>query len=367
LCLSHRWGGSKIIPTTTATLEARKASIPFIDMPKTFQDAIRVTRFLGYQYLWVDSLCILQDKLDDWEKEAGKMGDIYRNAVVTTVASGATSADSGCFVGDSHSFPCELGTFTIHQGCADQEHEQHPCAVFASPPVQVQPYARRHDFRPRGPLDTRGWVLQEEIMSARSLVFAAEGAYWECLSNVASEADPMGRNWCNTATIMPNPKGGGSILASLAWCHMVENDSAREFTKESDRLVALQGLINVMGKTLGHRCQAGLWEGPGILTYQLVWQRALVAKPLARPRRQREGIINLATMPSWSWAQVNQQVHFPTAAFRAPNNSLLIEILNVDTREGNGRIAGRLTVKGIIKTVLAMPRKLEAKGRNPWL
>ncbi len=66
-------------------------------MPKTFRYAVRVTRDFGFRYVWIDSLCILQDKLKDWKEEARKMGSIYRNAVFTITAASATSADSGCF------------------------------------------------------------------------------------------------------------------------------------------------------------------------------------------------------------------------------------------------------------------------------
>src|SRR5436305_14453620 len=68
VALSHCWGKSKIPVTDTPNLLERKKGIQFQSLPKTFQDAIVVTRRLGYQYLWIDSLCIVQDSHRDWER-----------------------------------------------------------------------------------------------------------------------------------------------------------------------------------------------------------------------------------------------------------------------------------------------------------
>lgn len=50
--------------------------------PQTLRDAITITKSLGFRYLWIDALCILQDSKGDWEKEAAVMGKVYFNAVV---------------------------------------------------------------------------------------------------------------------------------------------------------------------------------------------------------------------------------------------------------------------------------------------
>jgi hypothetical protein len=57
--LSHRWGGISSITTTTNTISQRMRAIPYKELPKTFQDAVTITRSLGVKYLWIDSLCIL--------------------------------------------------------------------------------------------------------------------------------------------------------------------------------------------------------------------------------------------------------------------------------------------------------------------
>jgi len=95
--LSHCWGTHQTIKTTKATLLDRMQTIPFQILPKTFQDAVIVTRQLGLRYLWIDSLCIIQDCIDDWRYEAARMAAVYSNAVVTVAATAAEDTQvKGC-------------------------------------------------------------------------------------------------------------------------------------------------------------------------------------------------------------------------------------------------------------------------------
>lgn len=97
ICLSYCWGKSREFTTTRATLEERKRQIMIANMPKTYQDAICMARELGVSYLWIDSLCICQDDVDDWERESAKMSSIYANAYLTIGASRARDSAGGFF------------------------------------------------------------------------------------------------------------------------------------------------------------------------------------------------------------------------------------------------------------------------------
>ncbi|KAL1614359.1 hypothetical protein SLS54_009786 [Diplodia seriata] len=100
VALSHCWGPPDKHPlrTTTATLAKHLKGIEFEQLPKTFQDAAIITRALGLKYLWIDSLCILQDNEDEWREEVGKMGSLYQLATLTVAASGAHDASEGCYM-----------------------------------------------------------------------------------------------------------------------------------------------------------------------------------------------------------------------------------------------------------------------------
>ncbi len=93
--LSYCWGDGVSVRTTTATLAQLKAGIPVADLPRTFRDAVELTRDLGLAYLWIDALCIVQDSASDWEAESALMGHVYTGASLSIAATSAASADGG--------------------------------------------------------------------------------------------------------------------------------------------------------------------------------------------------------------------------------------------------------------------------------
>lgn len=173
-------------------------------MPQTFQDAIQVTRKLGLRYIWIDSLCIVQDRPSDWEAEAEKMGSYYRNAHLTLVAGSAISADSGLFFSITRpAVPCHVGSVSLElQDCKCDVHgdEPHMFSLFAREP-QMNRGHYRTSARPTCSLDERAWVLQEEVLSARSLIFTDQGLYWECADLSASEFHPHGSEYQYTRSL----------------------------------------------------------------------------------------------------------------------------------------------------------------------
>jgi len=87
--LSHMWGDVNVSPplqTIRYNYGEVKQSIPIRRLPRNFRDAVETCRRLGIQYVWIDSLCILQDSTEDWQKEALEMHRVYRNAEVTIIA-----------------------------------------------------------------------------------------------------------------------------------------------------------------------------------------------------------------------------------------------------------------------------------------
>lgn len=97
LTLSYCWGQGNKMLTTPSRLEAYQNELPVEDMPATFRDACKVTQALGYRYLWIDALCIIQDDPVDVQREMSRMGCIYQNSEVTIFAAKGSSTDSGLF------------------------------------------------------------------------------------------------------------------------------------------------------------------------------------------------------------------------------------------------------------------------------
>lgn len=95
--LSHCWGSQSLLMTKRASLRRHEQSIDWHLLSKTFQDAIHVTNRLGVNFIWIDSLCIVQDDHDEWLSEASKMASIYSQSVFTIAATRAHNGDDGCF------------------------------------------------------------------------------------------------------------------------------------------------------------------------------------------------------------------------------------------------------------------------------
>lgn len=94
--LSYCWGESQhLLKTTLTSLEKHMRGISFTRLPKTIQDAVKVARGLSINYLWVDSLCIIQGSQEDWEIESAKMSEYFGNAHITIAASSASNAQAG--------------------------------------------------------------------------------------------------------------------------------------------------------------------------------------------------------------------------------------------------------------------------------
>jgi Heterokaryon incompatibility protein (HET) len=165
IALSHCWGESQLISTKTASIEAHYEAIKWNDLPKTFQDAVVVTGKLGIRFLWIDSLCIIQDDPDDWLREAKCMEKVFASAYCTIAASSAKNSTEGFLIPRpvkqavrlaDNVYACEVG----------QNFD--------------------HDIE-SAVLNQRGWVLQERALSPRTIHFTATQTYWECGSVIRCE------------------------------------------------------------------------------------------------------------------------------------------------------------------------------------
>lgn len=94
--LSHCWGSGPRLTTTKSNWAKLAVNISFETLPPLFQDAIVITRQLGLRYIWIDSLCIIQDSLRDWETESSKMGSIYQNSYITIAATNSGDGSARC-------------------------------------------------------------------------------------------------------------------------------------------------------------------------------------------------------------------------------------------------------------------------------
>lgn len=299
VALSYCWGDSRHLQTIKATFLTFQKLIPTKCMPKTFKDAIFVTYNLGIQYLWIDNLCIIQDDPVDLCENINHMGSIYRDAIFSIFAAAAPNADRGLFVNrDSRWYqPCPL---EISVTAEDGRSGGKLFAISTSYPSRSSP------------LYKRGWVLQEEVLSSRNLIFGPRMLSWKCSMSHADEAHPWFltpsniiidhnialRQWLFVPDSIKSRKRSTTHRRNQfdAWYTMVEDFSARELTFTSDTLPALAGLANLFATS--YRCTyvAGLWKED--LQVGLAWYVVEGCSVSSSAHQQNPN------SPSWSWSSV---------------------------------------------------------------
>ncbi|KAJ4348865.1 uncharacterized protein N0V89_010244 [Didymosphaeria variabile] len=256
VALSHCWGSKQIITTTTSTLADRKRGIDFRDLSKTFQDAVVTTHRLGLRYLWIDSLCIIQDSVDDWMKESVQMCTIYERALFTIMAAHASGGDKGCFVTRDGLAGLPL---TLRFNAPDKSEAWDACFQLPDHGQGLMP-----KFNPV--LFTRAWVLQEQFNSRAKLIFFGEQVHWECVTMSGSEQRPLDgkKIWDvigGSMTLVADncDDSVNDAYHGLEWYELVKNYTRRGITKSSDRLIAIDGIAQSVQTRTSDRYIAGLW------------------------------------------------------------------------------------------------------------
>ncbi|RMZ87916.1 hypothetical protein DV736_g4856, partial [Chaetothyriales sp. CBS 134916] len=199
--LTHRW------PDNASTMpklsdqnidEWREEGIDMTILTTTFRDAVHVVRKLGIHFLWIDSLCIQQagpDCVVDWQCESADMGEIYRNAFLNIQAGrDAQHWDYGLFNSTPDSrvvepYPLRISrTISKPRTIAQSFHAK--VSIDDTFSIIEEDFAR--DELLGNPINRRGWVLQERLLSHRILHFGAQQVFWECRECLACETFPKG-------------------------------------------------------------------------------------------------------------------------------------------------------------------------------
>jgi len=270
--------------------------IPRNALPKTFRDFIKINRFLGIQYIWIDSLCIVQDDEEDWKAESARMTNVYGEAVLNVAAVGAADGSVGCFFERSKTWRCQAKIST--------ERQQKMLEFF---PFHFQ------KLLTETPLASRGWALQDRILPRRTVFFGQTQVFWECNELQACEIFP------NRYPPEIRPEKLWPITTK-GWKNIVASYSRCSITFSRDKLVALPGLARLMQQESGIEYVAGLWRKN--LESQLRWQRTHSPGTIERPAVYRA--------PSWSWASIDGRVIIPKRS--DPSELASHEILNVTVR-----------------------------------
>lgn len=316
--LSYCWGNSSGYRLTSSTMTKLQAGIGIQEVPQTIQDAIYIARRLGLRWLWVDSLCIIQDSFVDWAREAESMVDVYQNCFLCIAAIGAASSNLGLFAERDPLLyqPCQMTT-----NLGDR-------TIFAYPSTSP-----RHDLRvdfDYSALHMRGWAVQERLLAPRTLSFGPR-IFWECREHFCDETGMVGglkkpglkhdfsAMVLQNAGLLPPSEVSKQAIWTL-WHEILEAYTRAKLTEKTDRLIALTGIIRAFERSTGWRNIDGLWG-------------SFMPKDLAWCKNGHCHLDRALAGPSWSWIAVNGGV---SAIGTAPVEDLArVEVLT-DMRSGDG-------------------------------
>jgi Heterokaryon incompatibility protein (HET) len=257
-----------------------KKRLTWNSLPKTIRHAIMIARTLHIGYLWVDSLCIVQDDEKDWETESAAMTAIYENSFLTIAATDATDTHKGCFM-DSPPRAKEVYQVDI----PGPDSETFPMFVRRSLNHTLFGLHYENDYS-SALLLGRGWAFQEHLLSVRVLHFTASELLWECNSAFRCECRGLTHQGEQTKQYHTAVFGRDEVQELAGrWGSIVQRYTSLALTKESDRLPALSGSAKQFLRpgTLG-AYYAALWENDFIRG--LLWFNP-TGVPRKRPARYR--------------------------------------------------------------------------------
>ncbi|KAK7917469.1 hypothetical protein PG985_011077 [Apiospora marii] len=386
ISLSHCWGLQQIITTKTATLAERMREINVEELSKTFWDAICMTKKFGIDYIWIDSLCIIQDDSLDWQRESAQMASIYRHAYLTIAATKASSGAGGLFT-ETPDFEVR-GTTPAGEDylLVFREKIQHELSVDLT--------TDRHF-----PLMARGWIYQERMLSPRVLHFGHHELFFECATSCRCECGDIGFLGNYEDVPLPNPrqmyssalesiakttKGGGGEWSNEQWLQQSRYYVARiwrsmvvfytglRLTFPGDRLPAVGGVARTFAGKRRSPYLAGLFEDS--ILDDLLWD--VCAGKRGRPNKPDEYIA-----PSRSWASVAEPVTYRDGLvywdeeIYQEKQEERIEFAKVESCEAVragidefGQVqAGRLCIKGpLLRATVSLTPGLDAGGRHRY-
>jgi hypothetical protein len=349
IALSHVWGVAKGLPkTTTKTIQSYKKGIPWTTLPRALQEAVVLTRALGFRWLWVDSLCLVQDDAASKLEESMTMEQIFGNAFLTIAATSAADSSSHPL------FPAQMQPFKIqaidNKGSAFKIYvrEQPSHYSFKAPFDESAhmndwelPFNISEDANQDTPLLKRAWAFTERLLSPRILHFTKSEMILECREGYQCECGRITDSTFDSratdlikqefARIISEanrrPSFDGSVqgdrmngiegittqLASTTltngarnisqkreealqlWSYIITEFTARDMTYDSDRLLAIANIANQLSPALHSGYVAGQWT---FSTMGLLWY------PNDSTRCRRSKFLTGPNVPSWSWASV---------------------------------------------------------------
>ncbi|KAI0376540.1 HET-domain-containing protein [Hypomontagnella monticulosa] len=290
VALSYCWGDTNSLKTMKSNIRSLTDGFNLTQLSMAAQDAVHITWKLGLEYLWVDALCIVQDCDKDWAEQSAMMCSIYEQAYLTIVASSTSSADI---------------SFLNHPRPPNFQYR-----VASEPDLMLVARAKcrnghHHDtvLVPPDPILTRGWALQESILSTRAIFYSTEELQWKCASGRSCE--------CREEPARFQAPGLNQHKIPLQWLTIVLMYTERKLKFPKDKLPAMSGICQVINRLTGWHYLAGLWVEH--LIGHLLWRRGPLNGDMQPP------ILTEFMAPTFSWASID----YPLSAFTTMSDSTI--------------------------------------------
>ncbi|KIL93878.1 hypothetical protein FAVG1_02440 [Fusarium avenaceum] len=337
--LSHRWGKSssairKLLKENIDQLTL--SGVALSSLSQTFRDAVDLCERLGIRYIWIDSLCIIQDDPQDWLQESTCMASTYANAFIGIFAGHAEDGDGGLY-SDRYDPARTVEKVMVKDDIGNERvmniEQRNMIAIdqtyFHCVEGNFPTYTDTHIPSKKEPLYSRGWVFQELHLSPRAVLFNSQELTWVCKQNTQCECGATNKNHFGTKYIfaqvpkLPTYRGAmrGDVLFKHGmhnWSWLVYTYSNLSLTFEKDRLPALSGMAKAFQITSSTEMKgdvylAGLWKS--MLPEALMWQ-AVDGPPdgLTRRCRFRKPVKDRGP-PSWSWMCCDYTVRWDNVYF----------------------------------------------------
>lgn len=296
--LSHCWGLKEFLRTLSTNILSFKQCIPFEDLPQTFKDAISVARELGIHYIWIDSLCIIQDSQADWRHESALMASVYSNSYFNIAATASDDSSKTFF--SARDVGCHSVSIRGPSLDDSQPDDRSSVMVRSSPNLVHRLFSTPSQNTNSTPwnmlgaqLLSRAWVFQERHLAPRTLHFHRSELVLECRAGLRCECAGLDH-------FDSNPTRNFDDLSFASWYGVVEVFSKLRLTYQSDRLEALTGVADAFWQKLHCSYIKGLWSDD--MARGLLWQVTHFGKQnMDEPATKRQ---SRDIAPTWSWASL---------------------------------------------------------------
>ncbi|KAH8764766.1 hypothetical protein BGZ57DRAFT_767970 [Hyaloscypha finlandica] len=265
-----QWGPNPHFCTTNSNIADFEQSISLEELPSTFRDAILVTRRLGFRFLWIDSLCIIQDSHEDWVQEAASMHLYYKRSALT-IAVDCARGDHEGFLHLARKNDPPLAILPsvglpLKQVSGTRLGSTQSVSVVQSP---IGDILLRRGQRDEDHLSERGWTLQETLLSPRTIHYSATELKWKCQKRSCSERHlkkmlnpKRGQEFLSISKFLSTNKENlemGYNEAFHQWYNMLDDYAFRALSVSSDKLPAISGLAHEFSSRIHSTYKAGIW------------------------------------------------------------------------------------------------------------